>query len=619
LDSRAFPAFFLALGLAAARPAAANPPSDESVESWRQKVVVYHDLNAAQTLTSDEALQARLRAGNEKDFQLVFDEALSMIDLKQTLEKDRLMGGDIRFHLFGRPNCRLCGDPQGIHEWIEKYRIRASQEKLSVAVWDWPKLSAERRKCLAAGGRDERSWERTTLFQRREVLRDCAASSIAIVEGPFPRDQAAFDAMMTAAKSCADVLFVNEFVALGDKLNKAESLLKAQSRAKSLAGTGDAAAVAALQAAQDAKDPDAAAAALQSYFDHSADHAAGTPHPGYAADSGDAGGRYRVLASMMQGALMKTVQGTWAGDDLNAFYKDHPLRVEILPLDRAWALYDPARGSIVLSRSAIDQLLLDQGLTLEDAVRSPQAAGLLAVGFSSVFVHETTHQRTHAWEEANGLRAFPAADDEQAAMENEALFLIEKFRRDLNFVKAYERVADPGHRLTTRAAVIGIGDKGPVNVALDSMRMAMRFRDSPDSFRAIVRGDMYAYREGNEGVADDEYARLRARAESYEAELRRRAGLPAGAQADLASLPRPAALDDGRSWAVEPYGDVSTAALREWDERARKEADAVQTQYVRYRQRADAATAEADKRRKALDGFFLPSRPRATVPPPEGI
>lgn len=606
-------------GAAAAQMTSPSLPSDEThLEAWRVNITVYHLLEWDLALIADPARQDLLRAQDQKTFQAVFDEALAEVDLKQDLEKvSRFTAGDLRYRLVTRPGCLLCEQPEQMRKWIDRYSIVTDRQRLADAVWDWDTLRKERIPCIQKQGWTPEKWRTTLLMQRRTILRDCVPDELALVNGPFPRDRATYDKMMAAAKASIDVFFPNEFFDIIAKLDKAEALLKAQERAQVAARTGDPAAANALKLAHAAADPGAAAAALTAYYDHAAGHEGDAPGPGpglAAEPPGPSAASYRTLATMMEGSLMSAVQGSWSGDELNAFYKDHPLHVEIHPLDHAWAMYDPRKDMIVLSRTAIDQLLQEQGTTVDKALSNPEAVRRLGVAFSSTFVHETTHQRTHAWETANGLHAFPAVDDEQSAMENEAVFLIEKFRRDKTFAADFRRAAEPSSLAGRIAASTGLTKPGPVNIAADSLGMAKMFRDDPEHFTRVVRSSMYAYRSGNEGVADDEYARYRGLAESYEAELRQRAGMSPAARAAREAAPAET-IPDG-VWPWEPYDGISTPALADWAAKARKKTDEVQAQYALYRRHADEADTTAYQRRQTLTQLFLPSRTRTAVPPP---
>lgn len=605
----------------AARPAAAQTTgasagvrADAPLETWRENVVVFHRLDWAEALIADSKLQERLRGEDERTFQTVFDESLSAVDLKQLLEK-RPHGGDLRYHLVTRNGCRLCGHPQEIEQWVADNRISTDQRTLSDALWDWDALKPARIDCLRRGRWTPDSWRATTLLQRRSVLRECVPQELTDANAPFPRDRASYQKILDAAKRSVDVFFPSEFFDITARLDKADLLLKAQERAEAAARAGDPQAQSALKTAAGA-DSEAAAAALQAYYDHAAPRDGDAAGPAETGEPRPAGaGQYPLLAAAMGKSLLEAVRGTWAGDDLTTFYDKQPLRVEIRRLDRAWALFDPRSEAIVLDRSAVETMLTREGLSPDQAVRDPAALRRVAVAFSSVFVHEAEHHETHIWEKDRGLSFSPAADDELAAMQNEALFLIEKFRRDKDFSREFLHAARPATISGALTKLTGLGSPEKATIAQDSLSMARLFREDPEGFRWQVRNRMYAYRDGNEGVAAGDYERVRADAENYEAEIRRRAGLSVVERAALDSLPRQTALSDPSRWPRERLETVPTPTLRELDARARSQANEVQSRYALYRRRADEAAALADRRRALLARGPLPDRPGPVEPP----
>lgn len=589
-----------------AAPAAAEEPVC-GVMCWRDRVVVFRQLSHAETLVADAALQARLKAENEAAFQEAFEEALGHIDLKQTLAKrtmhgDKAYSGDLRSRMFGRPGCGLCDDPAGISRWAGANRVSADADTLAAAFWDWRTLDEAQRACL--GRRIAAAdWHEARASRRRTLLRECAEADLAAGApgAPFPRDRAAFDAQLSALKRTATIMFPHEFEVGARRIHAAERLLKARERAEKSASQGLPSAKAALAAA-DAADPEAAAAALKDYYE--GDGPAGGEYGG-PAETPEEAKRWRVLAEALGPALLDATRGSWAGDEIAAFYAKTPLRLEIRATEKAWAMYDPRGGRIILGRAGVEGLL--RGARPGAAAADAAVVRRLAVALSPVFVHEATHHRYSEWQRSNDLKAFPSVENEIEAMETEALFVLEKFKRDKAFAREYRAAAGMGRIIQDD------------NVATETVRAAMSFRDDPEGFRRYVRNDMYAYRAGHEGVAADDHQLFRGMAESYEAEVRHRAGLPTERQAELARISRPDWLDKTDRWPDEAaMAALGTPSLRELAARARAKATDVEARYAAHSARSRAVFALHDERLALLSSSSLPPRPRAAAPPSPG-
>lgn len=106
----------------------------------------------------------------------------------------------------------------------------------------------------------------------------------------------------------------------------------------------------------------------------------------------------------------------------------------------------------------------------------------LAKFFAPVFVHETVHKEQAAWLDSKKFPAVFPQEDEVEAMSVEALYLIEKTKKDPEFTKM-------------------LSSGGPFSPYLKSEAgLEEKFRKDPREFRRSVKCEYYPYRESFEAT-----------------------------------------------------------------------------------------------------------------------
>ncbi|MFA6435337.1 MAG: hypothetical protein WCW52_11650 [Elusimicrobiales bacterium] len=145
-------------------------------------------------------------------------------------------------------------------------------------------------------------------------------------------------------------------------------------------------------------------------------------------------GRRAVLASMLNTAVSKELAGTRAGEEILAFYSRHPkMNLSVRPCDTGYSGYDPATGTILLDSETIQQFMRMNGYTADSLVTSAEQLRATAKYVSPLVVYQAAHQMRDSWAKKKGLYNPAVQESEIEAMSLEALYTLEKLKKDREF------------------------------------------------------------------------------------------------------------------------------------------------------------------------------------------
>ncbi len=483
------------------------------------------DPAAANLLLDAPDEQAAVKAAEPDRFDAVFQHAAELRDVERLLTST-VDPMNIRLTLLSRGNCAFCQDPARLEAWAarDKAVIADVARKLPEVFFDWNTLSSSQLDYLQAYGTTAADWSALSLTARHERLLGWARDQMSALMTDNPATVPQLQDMSARAYAVYGVLGRDEAAPLNERLQKAETAVQKLAAADKLVGSGAAAGLRqALADAQNASDPEARLAALNRLFD-----ALGRPDaqiraalPSAPGQGFDAASRQRT-AELLSTGLMRETDGTWAGADLTAFFADHPLDVVVRPFAgqdvTAAAEYDNDRLS--LNEKFIAEFVRARGKTVDDLSRDPTLLRDLTRTVAPEFVHESTHEMQDAWAKAQGLPFQNGEGVEQEALTVQALFVLQKEKID----PAYRRFLEANKNSSTL-------------VANDLWQAEYLKKQGAAYYGASLFSDAYP---GFPSIASSASTGLAIRAQAeaaIQAELARRARLPAGEQARLAAAP----------------------------------------------------------------------------------
>ena len=248
----------------------------------------------------------------------------------------------------------------------------------------------------------------------------------------------------------------------------------------------------------------------------------------------------------------------------------------------------------------IEEYVKSKGRKLEDLGRDSALLGPLIRELAPVFVHEAVHHQQDVWAKKNKVPSNWSQHQEQEAMMVHALYVNEKAARDPSYA-AFLREAGPASIRTRQ-----------------DLALADRLRaHGADSFSLSVMSTHYPERLSLEGVVWCSILHHNSLIAPFEAELKRRAALPADKQTALRGGPKFAMNYDSTEAFQKALREVATSNIKE-HLAAQKASLAVQPEtYEKYRERLSDATRLTETRLRTLESEKDPTRTRRVqVPSP---
>jgi hypothetical protein len=420
--------------------------ADHDARAWMEKSFPELLRPASDPKTLRKKVDADLaddRDETSRAYLELFRAAVELKDLRELLTVGPQDKDVVRQGLTLRPDCAFCQDAKALEEWSDRYGA-APRGFLRAALYDWDTLDAAQKRWLAAHGRTPASWGAVRFGERQKAMSEWAKPLFEAIMKAVPRTPAELKELQDERAEIRSVLDNEQQNLAGERVEQDAAAVKALAEAESrLAGSNDPRLRAALEQARSAPDLDARLTALAAIFDGlhvpNAELRAAAPLP---VDRAFDAKTRRLAAEMLGPALLQAVDGTWAGAELKDFYARNPMKITIRKDDvGAWASYNDETGAINFSSPKIEEFLKARGRGAADLTRDGALLRALAQEMASTFVHEATHQRQGVWAKEQGIPDSESQYGEMEAMETEALFVLEKSRRDPSFKRDLERAA----------------------------------------------------------------------------------------------------------------------------------------------------------------------------------
>ncbi len=181
----------------------------------------------------------------------------------------------------------------------------------------------------------------------------------------------------------------------------------------------------------------------------------------------------QLLAQMLRTSLINEVSQTAVGNRIAKFYGRHPLKIDVKSCQNCYAKFEPSCGKIVLDVDLIQQYLRVKDMSASDLLKSKKELANLTKFLSPMFAHEATHQMQHAWSDSMNIYKPYSQEDEIEANSAEAVFTLEKMKKDAAFKKLMREM------------------KGYMPYADKRLKIAERFKKNPEKFSEYVRQVYY--------------------------------------------------------------------------------------------------------------------------------
>ncbi|MFI5363337.1 MAG: hypothetical protein ACHQ49_15325 [Elusimicrobiota bacterium] len=571
-------------------------PADWSVE----RILNAREPEAAAAFLSDDPGQKALAARDEDLYHQVF---LSAIDLKSVAELVRGASSEtvLRDGLRARPLCEFCQNAPELEAWAAK-RLKGidhdSLRALSLAMYDWETLPADLSRRLSSEGRGPGNWASLTLPERSDTVQPWLTERYVALMAAVPRTS---DELKTHNIEVVDVYYMIDREHR-NRLNNYQGAL--ETSVEGLEALRLRVAAASDPGLRDALDKAAAAENLESrlellgkIFDGTGSHDPTTTvaAPPRQDQTFDNSSRHAV-AVLLRAGFRRVIAGTWAGDELNAFYASHTLNLHVAPNDGANTIgsYNHDDGVMSFNEDYIVKFLKSKNRSVRDLQTNPALLEELIVDESAVFVHEGVHQEQEVWRRAHDIPQIPDQDMEIEAKQVQALFTIQK------------SLQDPIYRACLEADA---RTDGPARSAAEDANSLRDLR--PSAFRDQTRREFYPDLPSLEGGVREEMKKAAEGLRRIQDELERRAALPPDQAARLENAPAdPAAFpDDGPI-----LRRLGTPGLRGGEMYLRSSVAVVPSAYGAYRERERRVDETTESRlAQLLGGSTL--RP-VEVPPP---
>ncbi|MEQ1918093.1 MAG: hypothetical protein ABL955_02760 [Elusimicrobiota bacterium] len=413
-----------------------NPSTRDSAILWRE-LINENKLATAERFLADTQAQEAVKARDSGVYLPVFARATELVDLKGVLDEQSSVHS-IRQSLSVRMGCAFCLDGVAFPAWARKNITGIGEPKLAslnLVLWNWDKLTKTQRNWVVAQKKDK-AWPKMRFPERHEVMRAWALYERDALMKLNPADKDAVDAFNARAYELYQILSSHEMSGI-DKLRDqitaaSQSLAEARVR---VAMNNDPRQKALLAEAINAPTPEARLSALAAIFENYGERPAAllAAAPPRADQKFDDESR-RLVGAMLKTAMLKETEGTFAGEDLKAFYAKTPLTVEFTMTDMA-ALGWFRQGADVLhfNERYVEEYVKRHGKSVEELKRDPVLLQNLARIFASTFVHEAQHHRQDVWARENKMPRLYHQGDEVEAFQADSLFMMQKMRTDKKF------------------------------------------------------------------------------------------------------------------------------------------------------------------------------------------
>lgn len=433
-------AALLAAGLAFSAAAADREiSSPQDVPTLRRAIVTENELASAARFLRDVPAQEAVKAADPAAYLQVFARATELVDLDRVLD-ERSTVRSIRQSLSQRPGCAFCLDDAAFRAWARRNIPGIGETKLKslgLALWNWDELS-DAQQAWVKTRKQAAAWPKLAFPARHEEMRAWALAERAKLMKASPADDAAASAFGGRAYALSEVLSSREMSGLwkrSEAISQSfQSLAEARARVAMSSGPRQKALLAKAVAAA---TPEARLSALARIFENYGERPAAllAAAPPRADQKFDADSR-RLVGAMLKTAMLKETEGTFAGEDLKAFYARVPLEVAFTTTSMsAFGWYHHGGDTLYFNERYIEEYLKTRGATVESLKRDPVLLQNLARVFASTFVHEAQHHRQDVWARDNKLPRLYHQGDEVEAFQADALFMMQKMRVDKKFAQ----------------------------------------------------------------------------------------------------------------------------------------------------------------------------------------
>lgn len=153
-----------------------------------------------------------------------------------------------------------------------------------------------------------------------------------------------------------------------------------------------------------------------------------------------------ALVAGLNARLASALGGTAAGESALAFYKTNPLTLSMAHGGGFYGKYEPASekssgGEIVLNTALVQQYMDMRGITTSQLLSDPAQLTGLSNYVAPLLVHEAAHQMQHSVSAGKMADPYTQSDEAESASA-EALFTLEKMKKDTEFAALMNRAQD---------------------------------------------------------------------------------------------------------------------------------------------------------------------------------
>lgn len=510
--------------------------------------------------------------------------------------------GVVRSAIVARAASCFCQKPALMMSWyasqVEPIYGKERKRMLEDALLEWDRLPSAVQRALQAR---RSAWPRLDLDERFAALKaDYTDREKAAILATVPRSDSELRALRRRFEALEPLLVDDASREISHHMRKASALVSGLNDAQARMGRSTPPELrAALAAARSAGTVEEALAGLDRVFDGLGVRNAQVDRqrPSNASEALTPDQR-SVLETTLRHSLLRSIAGTTAGDELNAFYRDTPMNIRIVagsPSTLGW--YDGG-DDIMLNQRLIEEFVRTQGRTAMDLTTDPALLQRMTWLLAPLFVHEATHHRQDSWARGQDIPAPAMQQKEREAHVTDTLFFMEMGQRNPEFL-AFMRASAPTSML-----------------ADESVRKADRMhRHGLATFRQGIDAFHYADLLSLEGHAWCAHRWHRNAVADLDAELQRRRDLPAPQQAELQRGPEtPPQIASEEDWRAV-LARSGTPHLQAMLERRRERLTlATPRVYDAWRSRFAEYDARSQRQFDTIQGGGPPER--VLVPPP---
>lgn len=374
-------------------------------------------------------------------------------------------------------------EPEKFTEWTAKYK----KEKLDLArnaVRSWGTLTEDKTTWLKANGIPSDKWTALPLSSRNSTIASFAKiQAQELLKIPRKLDVSYINDLADKVNIISEDLDPETKKNLSDHFDRLKIIVLTKEKAAELLKTNQAGLKdfqAELESIKTLPVEDQLAR-LSLFFENAPElrnvpelkiiNSARKSSPGEKLKNKDA----RAISLLLQTALLGEIKGTKAGDKAAKFFenKKRPLLLRITALDSGFAKYSSDERAIYFKKTMIEAWMKANNYTLRDLQTKPEALSRLARFLAPALVHEATHYDQDVWYESRDFVNPYVADSETEAMSVEALYVIEKTRKDPEFKKMLETESMFSSYMEEEAA------------------RAREFLENPRDFRKMIYRDFY--------------------------------------------------------------------------------------------------------------------------------